>query len=94
MYTVYDKIGRASNDRAFRLYRSRSSHVFSHCLRSISGAYMLEVNKHARWIQLKVNVTDHKYGIGISSIFDTVFHYLPIFLTVLHYWVPPMSPLV
>ena len=25
---------------------------FSQCLRLISGAYMLEVNKHARWIQL------------------------------------------
>ena len=31
------------------------------------------------------NVTDHKCGIGISSIFDTVFRYLPIFLTVSRY---------
>ena len=61
-------------------------------MRLISGAYMLEVNKHARWIQLKLNVTDHKCSIGISSIFDTVFRYLPIFLTVLRYWVPPMPP--
>ena len=29
-----------------------SSHVFSQCLKLISGAYMLKVNKHARWIQL------------------------------------------
>ena len=48
-YTIYDEIGSASDDRAFRsLYRSRSSHVFSQCQRLISGAYMLEVNKHAR----------------------------------------------
>ena len=33
---------------------------------------MLEINKH-------VSVTDHEYGIGISSIFDTVFRYLPTF---------------
>ena len=60
-YTIYDEIGSASDDRAFRsLYRSRSSHVFSQCQRLISGAYMLEVNKHAREIQLKVNVTVHK----------------------------------
>ena len=52
-YTIYDEIGRASNNRAFQsFYRSRSSHVFSQCLSLISGAYMLEVNKHARWIQL------------------------------------------
>ena len=60
-YTTYDEIGSASDDRAFRsLYRSRSSHVLSQCQRLISGAYMLEVNKHARKIQLKVNVTVHK----------------------------------
>ena len=29
-----------------------------------------------------------KRGIGISSIFDTVFRYLSIFLAVLRYWVP------
>ena len=38
----------------------------------------------------KRDLTDHKYGIGISSISDTVFRYLPIFLTVLRYWVSPM----
>ena len=32
-------------------------------------------------------MTENKCGIGISSIFDTVFRYLPIFLTVLRYWV-------
>ena len=38
-------------------------------------------------------VTDHKCVIGISSIFDTVFRYLPIFRTLLRYWVPPNVPL-
>ena len=40
-----------------------------------------------------VSVTYHKRGIGISSIFDTVFGYLPIFLTVLLYWETPNVPL-
>ena len=53
---------------------------------------MLEINKHARWIKLWVSIIDHKYGIGISSIFNTVFRYLPIFLTILWYWVPPNVP--
>jgi len=44
-------------------------------------------------MQLKVRVTDHKCGIGSSLIFDTVFQYLPIFPTVLRYWVPPKVPL-
>ena len=39
-------------------------------------------------------MTDHKCGIGISSIFDTVFWYLPIFLMVLQYWVPSNVPLL
>ena len=39
---------------------------------------------------LRVN----KCGIGISSIFDTVFWYLPIFLMVLQYWVPSNVPLL
>ena len=46
-----------------------------------------------RWIQLLKCVTDYKCGIGISSIFDTVFRYLPIFLAVLRYWVSPNVPL-
>ena len=46
-------------------------------------------DKHGRWIQLKVSVTDHKCDIGIWSIFDSVFPYLPIFLKVLRYWVTP-----
>ena len=54
---------------------SRSSHVLSRWLRLIAGTYMLEKNKHARWIQLSVSVTDHKCGIGISSVFDMVFGY-------------------
>ena len=36
----------------------------------------------------------HYCGIGISSIFDTVFRYLPIFLTVLQYSVPLNAPLL
>ena len=40
-----------------------------------------------------INVTDHECGIGISLIFDTVFRYLPIFLTVFRCWVPPNVPL-
>ena len=39
------------------------------------------------WIQLQVNGTENKCSISISSIFGTVFRYLPIFLTVLRYWV-------
>ena len=55
----------------------------------ISGVYMLDIKKHARWIQrLVVSVTDHKCGIGISSILDTVFRYLPLFRTALRYWQP------
>ena len=38
--------------------------------------------------------TDRKYDVGISSIFDTVFRDLPIFRTVLRYWVPPNVPLL
>ena len=38
------------------------------------------------------SVTDHKCGIGISSIFDTVFRYLPIFLTCCGIGWPLMSP--
>ena len=33
----------------------------------------LEVIKHARWIQLYLSMTDHKCGIGISSILDPYF---------------------
>ena len=52
-YTIDDEIGRASNDWAFRsLYSLRSSNVFSQCLKLISGAYTLDMNKNARWIQL------------------------------------------
>ena len=36
----------------------------------------LEVIKHARWIQLYLSMTDHKCGIGISSILDPVFRYV------------------
>ena len=58
-----------------------------------SAVEMLEMNKHARWILLEVSLSDHKCGIGISWIFNTVFRYLPIFLTVLLYWVTPDVPL-
>ena len=58
------------------------------------AAYMLEIIKHARWTQLYLSMTDHKCGIGISSIFDTVFRYLPIFVTVLLYWAPRNVPLI
>ena len=91
---LYDEIGRTSNDLAFRsLYRP--IHVFSRRLRLISGVFMLEIKKkkHARWIQCWVSVTDRKCGIGFSSIFDTLFRYLPILRTVLRYWVPPNVPL-
>ena len=37
-------------------------------------------------------MTENKCGVSISSIFDTVFRYFPIFLTVLRYWVPPNVP--
>ena len=56
----------------------------------------------------KLNALDwsnHKYaepiinvikicGIGIWTIFDAVFRYLPFFLTLLRYWVPPNVPLM
>ena len=72
-YTIHDEIGRASNDQAFQSwYRSRSSHVFL----QFFGAYMLDVNNHARWIiQPKVNVTNHKCSIGISSILILVWYF-------------------
>ena len=38
-------------------------------------------------------MTDHNCGIGILSIFDTVFWYLPNFLAVVRYWVTPNVPL-
>ena len=38
-------------------------------------------------------MTDHNCGIGIWSIFDAVFRYLPIFLTVLRYWISSNVPL-
>ena len=67
---------------------SRSSHIFLQRLRLISGAYMLEININTQngynfkqaWIII--------HGISILLIFDTVFRYLPVFLTVLQYRVP------
>ena len=47
---------------------------------------MLEINKHERWRQLQVSVSDYKCGIGILSIFDVVFSISQFFLW---YWVPP-----
>ena len=71
---------------------------FSQCLSLIAGAYlgayMPEKIKHVRWIQLNyVSVTDHKWSIGILSIFNSVFRYLPLFLTALRNWVSPNIPL-
>ena len=51
-----------------------------------------EIIKHARWMQLKESMTDLKCGIGISSILDMVFWYLPIIGMVLLYWLA--SPLL
>ena len=47
------------------------SYVFYQGLRLIVGAYMLEINRHVRWIQL--HVLKRKCGIDISWIFDRVF---------------------
>lgn len=47
------------------LINSMSSHIFLQWLRLIFGAYALEINKHTRWIQLPVNMTDLKCNIGI-----------------------------
>lgn len=58
------------------LINSMSSHIFLQWLRLSFGAYVLEINKHTRWKQLSVNVTDLKCNIGIKLIFDMV-----IFLT-------------
>ena len=49
---------------------------------------ILEMIKHVEHA-----VTDHKFGIGIALIFNTVFQYLPIFLSLLRYWVPLNVPL-
>ena len=70
----------------------RPSHVFAQWLRLIAGAYMLAINRHARLLHFLVSVNDHMWCRGISSIFNTVFRYLPIFLTVLRYWIPPQCP--
>ena len=79
---IYNLIVAVYNDRASRsLYRSIE--VFS-CFLT-----MAEV---AQDIGRVITLDGHTCGIGILSIFDTVFRYLPIFLTVLRYWVPPMSP--
>ena len=43
-------------------------------------------------LNINYSVTGHKCGIGISSIFDTVFRYFPFFLTVLRYWVLSNAP--
>ena len=51
---------------------------------------MLDIK--TREMDTMLSVTNHKCGIGTLLIFDTVFRYLPILLTVLRYWVPPMSP--
>ena len=51
---LYDEIGRTSNDLAFRsMYRSVQDLLtfFSRRLWLISGVYMLDIKKHARWIQ-------------------------------------------
>ena len=43
----------------------RSSHIFSQWLRLISWAYLLEISKHARWIQFYVSVTDQKCSTAL-----------------------------
>ena len=40
-------------------------------MRLISGTYVVEVTKHARWIKLEVNVTDHKCGQPVFRRFLT-----------------------
>ena len=57
--------------------------------RNVQGACWCKL---ARWIRLLECVTDYKFGIGKSSIFDRVFRYLSIFLAVLMYWVSPNVP--
>ena len=47
------------------LINSMSAPTFLQWLRLIFGAYVLEINKHTRWIQLSVNMTDLKCNIGI-----------------------------
>ena len=58
------------------------SYVFLQWLRLIAGAYMLEINKHARCIQLHV-FQKHKGGIDITWIFDRVFANFSYGITVL-----------
>ena len=81
-WQIYDEIGRTSNDRAFRSFcRSIRGLTFSRgdCWDWFLVYTCLRKNKQARWIQLKVRVTDHKCGIGISSIFDTAYRYFFFF---------------
>lgn len=47
------------------LINSMSAPTFLQWLRLIFGAYVLEIHKHTRWIQLSVNMTDLKCNIGI-----------------------------
>ena len=48
------------------LINSMSSHIFLQWPRLIFGAYVLAINKHTRWIQLSVNVTDLKCNIPVG----------------------------
>lgn len=43
----------------------RASHIFSQWLRLISGAYLLELSKQVRWIQLYISVTDQKCSTAL-----------------------------
>ena len=46
----------------------------------IAGVYMLEIKKKNKTKKKNTpdgySVTDHKCGIGVASIFDTVFRYI------------------
>ena len=40
-----------------------------------------------------MDATSRRSKFGISSIFDPVFQYFPIFLLILQYWITPKVPL-
>ena len=61
----------------------------------ISGTKLLEINKHSTWIDALDKKRDmDRRAIGVSCILDAAFLYLPFFVTVLRYLLPPNIPLM
>ena len=69
LHTMTRLFARCNHDKFVTLRFLSMAEVDCWCI------MMLEINKHAIWVQLHVSVTDHKCSIGISLIFDTVLRY-------------------